>query len=104
MTIQELARRGATCREIARTLEVTEGSVGYHLRRQAAGAVDEPTKQTHLAAGWHDKIADCMRVGEEQNAPINPAELHDSLIEECRYPGSLRSAERYRPPRCLQDF
>ena len=35
MTIQELARRAVSGRQIARTLEVTEGTVRYH---QDAGA------------------------------------------------------------------
>ena len=95
MTIQELFRRGASGREIARTLEVSEGSVRYHLRRQREGAVDGRSKQTHLAAKWHDKIADWLKLGEEQDEAINLAELHDWLIEECSYSGSLRSLERY---------
>lgn len=95
MTIQELARRGTSGREIARTLEVTEGTVRYHLRRQAEGAVDGRSKQRPLAAGWHDRIADWMRVGEQADGAINLAELHDWLVEECGYPASLRSLERY---------
>lgn len=95
MTIQELARRGTSGRAIARTLDVTEGTVRYHLRRQAEGAVDGRSKQVHLAARWHDKIEDWVRRGEEQDEAINLAELHDWLVEECHYPGSLRSVERY---------
>lgn len=34
MVIQELAFRGTSGRAIARTLEVTEGTIRYHLRRQ----------------------------------------------------------------------
>jgi transposase len=95
MTIGELARRGTSGRAIARTLEVTEGTIRYHLRRQAEGAVDGRSKQIHLAAGWHDKIVDWLAVDDRQQEAINLAELHDWLIEECGYPGSLRSLERY---------
>jgi transposase len=79
MTIQELARRGMSGRAIAETLEVTEGAVRYHLRRQAEGAVDGRSRQEFLAAGWHDRIADWLTYSEK----------------EARYPGSLRSLQRY---------
>jgi transposase len=97
MTIQELARRGTSGRAIARTLEVTEGTVRYHLRRQAQGATDGRSRQAHLAVGWHEKIADWLGVGEKEREEeaTNLAELHDWLVSECGYPGSLRSLERY---------
>jgi len=96
MTIGELADRGVNHCAIARTLEVTEGTVRYHLRRQADGAVDGRTKQEHLAAGWHDRITDWMnRCEREEDGAINLADLHDWLVEECKYPGSRRSLQRY---------
>ena len=58
MTIHELVRRGVSGRQIARTLEVTEGTVRYHCRRRAAGAEDGRGKQAFLATGWHDQIAE----------------------------------------------
>ncbi len=58
MTIQELARCGTSGRAIGRTLEVTEGTVRYHLRRQADGLVDGRSRQAHLAAAWEETIAD----------------------------------------------
>jgi IS30 family transposase len=60
MTIQELARREMSGRAIARTLEVTEGTVRYHLRRQAEGAVDGQTKQEFVAAGWGERIGEWL--------------------------------------------
>jgi transposase len=95
MTIQELARRGVSGRAIARTLEVTEGAVRYHLRRQAESAVDGRSKQEHLAASWHDRIADWLGVCENHDEPVNLAILHEWLVKECNYPGSLRSLQRY---------
>ena len=50
VTIGELSRRGVSRCAIARTLGVTESAVRYHLFRQAAGAVDGRTRQTHRAA------------------------------------------------------
>jgi len=40
VTIDVLAEKGEPKREIARTLGVSEGTVRYHLRRQAGGAED----------------------------------------------------------------
>jgi predicted transcriptional regulator len=40
MTMEVLQEKGVAKRAIARTLEVTEGAVRYHLRRRAVGAVD----------------------------------------------------------------
>lgn len=96
MTIEELADRGANHCAIARTLEVTEGTVRYHLRRAAEGAVDGRSRQEHLAAGWHDRISPWLETTEkDEDGAVNLAELHDWLVEECGYPGSLRSLQRY---------
>ncbi len=69
--IEELAGRGAKHCAIARTLEVTEAAVRYHLRHRAEGAIDGRSRHTHLAAEWHDKIADWLGCGEEQDEAIN---------------------------------
>jgi transposase len=95
MTIQELARRGVSGRAVARTLEVTEGTVRYHLRRQATGAVDGRSRQEFLAAGWHERIGDWLLSCEQEGEPVNLALLHEWLVKEARYPGSLRSLQRY---------
>ncbi len=92
MTIQELADRGVNQATIGRTLEVTEGAIRYHLRRQAQGVVDGRSRQSHLASGWHERIRGWL---DQQKGGVNLAELHGWLVEECRYPGSLRSLERY---------
>jgi len=44
MTVKELDRRGVSRSAIARTLQVTEGAVRYHLQQQAQGAVDGRAK------------------------------------------------------------
>jgi transposase len=94
MTIKELARRGSSRCGIARILGVTEGTIRYHLARQAAGAVDGRTRQTHLAARWHDAILAWLASG-GQDGPVNIAALHDHLVEQHGYAGSLRSLQRY---------
>ena len=95
MTIHELARRGVSGRQIARTLEVTEGTVRYHCRRRAAGAEDGRGKQAFLATGWHDQIAEWLAAYEAADEPVNLVVLHEWLVKEAGYSGSLRSLQRY---------
>jgi transposase len=93
MTIKHLAARGQSRRQIARMLGICEGSVRYHLRRQAAGAVDGRSRQPHLAVGWSRAIACYLEM--TGAGPANLAALHDWLVAEHGYPGSLRSLQRY---------
>jgi hypothetical protein len=62
VTIKTLKGRGTSASSIARTLGVTEGAVRYHLRRQAARAVDGRAGKTHRAARWHEAIATWLAV------------------------------------------
>ena len=94
MTLHHLAKRGHTQCEIARLLGVTEGTVRYHLKRGASGDVDGRSQQVHLAASYGEAILVWLEsVGED--GPVNLAELHDYLVREHGYPGSLRSVQRY---------
>lgn len=93
MTIKHLAARGQSRRRIAQMLGICEGTVRYHLRRQAAGARDGRSLRPQLAAGWAEAIACYVEATGE--GPVNLAALHDWLVAEQAYPGSLRSVERY---------
>lgn len=93
MTIQCLAGKGQSQREIARLLGVTEGAVRYHRRRQMEGAVDGRSSQPLMAEGWSGAIAVYLE-GEDAQG-VNLAALHDWLVGEHEYPGSLRSVQRY---------
>ena len=95
MTIQELARRGVSGRQIARALDVTEGTVRYHRRRHATGAVDGRSQQACLASGWHDQIADRLASSESAEEAVNLVVLHAWFAKEAGYPGRLRSLQRY---------
>lgn len=95
MVIKELTRRGVSRSEIARKLGVREGAVRYHLRRMAAGAVDGRTRQAHIAAGWRAVIDEWLTHEVGEIGRLNLAALHEYLMEEHRYPGSLRSLQRY---------
>ena len=96
MTIHELARRGVSGRQIARTLEVTEGTVRYHRRRRATAAIDGRSQQAFLASGWHEQIADWFAACEAADEAVNLVLLHAWLIKEAGYPGSLRVAAALR--------
>jgi transposase len=93
MTIRTLAGRMSQ-REIAKTLGVTEGAVRYHLRRAAEGSVDGRSRQPFKAASYGEAIDHYLEiVGDD--GPINLADLHDWLVAEHDYRGSLRSLQRY---------
>jgi transposase len=95
VTIQVLAEKGQNHCQIARALGVTEGTVRYHLKRQAEGAEDgrkeRPFKAEALAEVincWHADRAEGRR-------PVNVRELWEHLVREYDYEGSYRSVLRY---------
>lgn len=94
MTIQTLAERGQSNRAIARLLGVHENAVRYHLNRLHQGTADGRGQQKHLAANFQDAIATWLEQLDD-TGPLNLAALHDWLVSEHRYPGSLRSLQRY---------
>jgi transposase len=93
MTISVLTRNGQSGRAIARMLGVTENAVRYHLQRQAAGAVDGRSQQEHKADGCAAAIAHYLEGAGE--GPVNLAVLHEWLIAEHDFAGSLRGLQRY---------
>jgi len=93
MTVRCLTERGQSGRAIGRMLGVTEGTVRYHLQRLAEGASDGRARQQHLATGWAEAIASYL--ASLDKGPVNLADLHEWLVHEHDYPGSLRSLERY---------
>jgi transposase len=93
VAIKVLKERGTSASSIARTLGVTEGAVRYHLRRQAAQAVDGRSGKAHKAAGLHEAIATWL--ASRGDGRVNLADLHSWLVEEHGYLGSRRSVQRY---------
>ena len=92
MTIKTLAHKGVAKREIARTLNLSEGTVRYHLKRLANHATDGRARQTQLAEG----VASAIEHWRSSNRALaNTAALHDWLVTEHDYTGSLRSVQRY---------
>lgn len=94
MTITSLIRKGYSNRHIARLLNVSEGTVRYHRRRQAEGAVDGRSQQKLLAFA-HREAIDAYLEARGVASPQNVAALHAWLVAEHDYPGTLRSVQRY---------
>jgi len=94
MTIQALADRGQSNRAIARILGVHENAVRYHLHRARHTIVDGRSQQKHLATKFQEAIATWLERLDDEG-PLNLAALHDWLVAEHHYPGSLRSLQRY---------
>jgi hypothetical protein len=94
MTIKALAERGHTNRAIARLLGVHENAVRYHRHRQAVGAVDGRCRQKLLAEDFSAAIAHWIEAL-DGGGRLNLAALHDWLVAEHAYPGTLRSLQRY---------
>jgi transposase len=93
MTISVLSRSGQSGRAIGRMLGVDEKAVRYHLRRAAEGAVDGRSLQAHKAAGLKEAIVHYLEQQEE--GPPNLAALHEWLVGEHDFTGSLRGVQRY---------
>jgi len=92
MTIKTLAARGLAKRAIARQLELCEGTVRYHLRRLQVGAGDGRARQLQRAAAVRAPIDHWMQ---QREGALNLAALHEWLMAEHDYRGSLRSVQRY---------
>jgi transposase len=92
MTIKTLAAKGQSQRAIARQLDLCEGTVRYHLRRIAAGAVDGRSRQRRRAETYRDAIEHWIAGHGDLS---NLAALHDWLMAEHDYVGSLRSVQRF---------
>lgn len=95
VTIQVLARKGVKKASIGRQLGVCEGTVRYHLKREAAGAQDGRAGKAFQAEAMADAIRHRVEAGREAPRPVNVKELWEHLVEQHGYPGSYRSVLRY---------
>jgi transposase len=94
MTIKSLSERGHSNRAIARLLGVHEHAVRYHRHRLEAGISDGRARQAHLAERFAPAITHWLEQRDD-DGPRNLAALHEWLVAEHAYPGSLRSVQRY---------
>ncbi len=83
VTLRTLAAKGVSNREAARLLGVSEGAVRYRLRRLG-----------EQAGGYREAI-DAYLAAVGERSPSNITDLHDWLVAEHDYPGSLRNLQRY---------
>ena len=89
MTIRELLRRGWSRCAVALTLSVSEGAVRYHERRDKSEVVDGRTRQERR--GGKECRSPWPPYHEKSDRPgWNLAALHEHLVAEHSYPGSLR--------------
>lgn len=93
MTIKVLEERGATKAEIARLLDVSEGTVRYHVRRMADGRIDGRSGQPQKAEAFASAIEHWRQ--SSADGSVNLAALHTWLVREHGYEGSLRSVQRF---------
>ncbi|WP_238242203.1 IS21 family transposase [Methylobacterium isbiliense] len=90
--MRALSARGTSKSEIARLLQVSEGTVRYHLKRIEGAIVDGRSRQALKAAALSEVI-DAWR--ERQAGRVNLVALHQFLQTEYGYAGSLKSVQRY---------
>ena len=88
-----LLRQGQTQSAVARLLGIAEGTVRYHRRRCAVGAVDGRTRQVSKAAGYAEAIEHWRT--RRGDGGVNIATLDEWLMREHGYTGSLKSVQRY---------
>ena len=107
VALHVLKKQGQSNREIARTLQVTEAAIRYHLRRQ--GKSDGRANKPRTADAFAEVIEEWLRQDMIQEGaklpddvidlayprPANVHALHDWLRQEHGYEGSYKSVLRF---------
>ncbi|MBI5277805.1 MAG: IS21 family transposase, partial [Burkholderiales bacterium] len=93
MTIKTLAERGTSCAEIGRLLKMPESNVRYHLKRIRLAVGDRRSLRPRRAGVVAEAIEHWMC--QHEGAAVNLVALHEWLVAEHDYPGSLRSVQRF---------
>ncbi len=81
--------------KIAAMLGVSEGTVRYHLKRQAIDAKDGRADKPQKADEFSEVITHWFELRRENERPVNILELHEHLVTEHGYEGSYKSVLRY---------
>ena len=99
VTLQVLKQKGESNRDIAKRLHVSEGTVRYHLRRQAeksedgrkkAGLIDQLGLEI-VVVHWWETEQEALPPDRSPNVKA----LWQWLVEEHEYPGSYKSVRKY---------
>ncbi|MGE3493051.1 MAG: IS21 family transposase, partial [Vicinamibacterales bacterium] len=93
MTIKTLAAKGTSCAEIGRLLKLPESNVRYHLARLKREVIDGRSQRPRRALVVAEAIEHWMQT--HRDRATNLTVLHDWLLAEHGYTGSLRSVQRY---------
>lgn len=99
VTLQTLGQKGQSGRAIARQLDVTEGTVRYHRRRQAADASDGRKKQSlieklslvEVVRHWWQTQLELLPAGRSPNIH----RLWQFLLDDYNYGGSYKSVSKH---------
>jgi transposase len=99
VTIEVLRLKGETNQAIAARLGITEGTVRYHLRRQAQQASDgrakislvESLQLVEVVDHWHADQLESLPQGRSPNLKT----LWTLLVDEYAYPGSYKSVRSF---------
>lgn len=94
VTMVVLVEHGETQVEVARRLGVTEGTVRYHMKREAEGAEDGRRDKPMKAEVVAEAVDAFMERVKGQPRRRNMRELYEELAE-AGYTGSYRSVARY---------
>ena len=99
VTLQVLKNKGETNRAIAHRLSVTEGTIRYHLRRQANGMTDGRQKRCLIETLGLEQVVDHWWQLQSDMLPKdrspNIQQLWCLLVEEHEYSGSYKSVRKY---------
>ena len=79
VTIRILAEKGQKKSGIARAMNVTEGTVRYHLRRKAEGDKDGRRLKSRKVDPYREVIGEWMSDWDSQGRPVNVKDLCEHL-------------------------
>lgn len=101
MVAKGMKQRGASVRQLARQLGVSEGALRYRSRRQAEGTVVDGRSLQATALDGYEEMVEALqeRLGDgrlsEQGRPCQVRELYELLVRDHAYAGSYQAVVRY---------
>lgn len=95
VTVRVLGTKDLKKTEIAAMLGISEGTVRYHLKREASGARDMRGQKLGKAEAFSEQISAFLASGNATDRPANILELYEHLVAEYGYEGSYKSVLRY---------